>query len=815
LTVALIATSVAHASGLITNVNPSSNLLAPGSTSVAISFATTTATTCGYSVGTSLPYASMQPLDAAPATMHAGTIQGLSPSPATVNQVFLSCATDPSSPLALQYRSVAAPTGSYPRIGNIWWGNIWLQSKPQQAAKIQFYINPGNDPATANALHALNPEALILHDVNATSPPPGLPPGDLLKDVHGNPIGIWPGSPPLYLANLTKPEVATLIANYAYQVLVQSGLAFDGIFFDDFFTSISWLTHDVYGNPVQIDANGDGVPDDPATLDAAWQSGVYNMIAAFRKLAPYAYDSGHLNHLPPNAQDLAAFNGDSLVFDVANVREGKLDFGTLLGTYQQWFSQGQRPVITMVQSSPPNQLAYGYGYSPAQTMLPATAEFARTYYPNMRFGLGIALLGDGFFGHDFGDVSSGVTWWYDEYDFDLGSPLGAATQIASNVYRRDFTKGVVLVNGNPSQQTIALEPGLERFQGAQAPLYQYFIDDQYVIFDTSGRFSASGAWTTATFDTGSQLKVNGPFYHAIAGTAHVSGSPSDTAQWSLGIPADGQYTISIWLPAAPTASTWSKSAIYEIFSGGSVVASTTIDQTQAAAGDRWYTIGTVNLTAAASPVLHVRNGSTGTLIADAVYVQSAALYNDGAPTPQVILGAYDAILLKRQADTSGTKVPAVEYYYPAWNMYFVTAIPAEIAALDGGAFGGVWQRTGQAFNVYQTAGAPGSAATVWRFFSTTFAPKSSHFYSGIVSEYNSLLANPNWQLEGPVFSTPMPAGDGTCPAGSVPIYRLYNQNMGGAPNHRFTTDLNVRAQMIAVGWTPEGFGIGVVFCSPQ
>jgi hypothetical protein len=170
---------------------------------------------------------------------------------------------------------------------------------------------------------------------------------------------------------------------------------------------------------------------------------------------------------------------------------------------------------------------------------------------------------------------------------------------------------------------------------------------------------------------------------------------------------------------------------------------------------------------------------------------------------------------KTNLPTPSVTVPAVEYYYAAWNFYFETAFPAEIAALDGGAFGGVWQRTGQQFNVYALAGAPASSSTVWRFFSTIFAPKSSHFYTGIMSEYNSLLVNPNWELEGPVFNTPMPAADGTCPVGSIPIYRLYNNNAGGAPNHRFTTDTNVRAQMIAAGWTPEGFGIGVVFCSPQ
>jgi uncharacterized protein DUF5648 len=157
--------------------------------------------------------------------------------------------------------------------------------------------------------------------------------------------------------------------------------------------------------------------------------------------------------------------------------------------------------------------------------------------------------------------------------------------------------------------------------------------------------------------------------------------------------------------------------------------------------------------------------------------------------------------------------PAVEYYYADWNFYFVTAIPGEIAALDGGAFGGVWKRTGVQFNVYATANAPAGTPTVWRFFSTIFAPKSSHFYTAIVSEYNALVNGTiaGWELEGPVFSVPLPAGGSTCPAASIPVYRVYNNGMGGAPNHRFITDFNTVTQMIAAGWILEG----VVFCSPQ
>jgi hypothetical protein len=41
------------------------------------------------------------------------------------------------------------------------------------------------------------------------------------------------------------------------------------------------------------------------------------------------------------------------------------------------------------------------------------------------------------------------------------------------------------------------------------------------------------------------------------------------------------------------------------------------------------------------------------------------------------------------------------------------------------------------------------------------------------------------------------------PAGTIPLYRLYNNGQGGAPNHRYTVDPTVRAAMIARNWSPE------------
>jgi len=39
----------------------------------------------------------------------------------------------------------------------------------------------------------------------------------------------------------------------------------------------------------------------------------------------------------------------------------------------------------------------------------------------------------------------------------------------------------------------------------------------------------------------------------------------------------------------------------------------------------------------------------------------------------------------------------------------------------------------------------------------------------------------------------------TCPPATVPVYRLYNNGQGAAPNHRYTTNLGTRASMLMKG----------------
>ncbi len=160
----------------------------------------------------------------------------------------------------------------------------------------------------------------------------------------------------------------------------------------------------------------------------------------------------------------------------------------------------------------------------------------------------------------------------------------------------------------------------------------------------------------------------------------------------------------------------------------------------------------------------------------------------------------------------------VEYYHAAFDHYFITPLAGEIALCDAGTTPCEgWLRTGHSFNGFASDSAPPASASVCRFFNNSFAPRSSHFYAlhGFGCE-QTIAQFPDWQLESSaLFAMMVPDSAGRCPANTLPVYRLYNNGMGGAPNHRFTIDTSVRTQMIAAGWVPEGFGIGVTFCSPK
>jgi serine protease len=153
--------------------------------------------------------------------------------------------------------------------------------------------------------------------------------------------------------------------------------------------------------------------------------------------------------------------------------------------------------------------------------------------------------------------------------------------------------------------------------------------------------------------------------------------------------------------------------------------------------------------------------------------------------------------------TSMSAVSVIEYYWASRDHYFMTANPAEIAALDAAAPGG-WARTGQSFNAY--AQPTGIASRVCRFYIPAVYG-DSHYFSASPEECAAVQVKfPMFTYETPnAFYIGLPdVKTGACPAGTVPVYRLWNNRAD--TNHRYTTSLTIRSQMLAKGYVAEGYG---------
>jgi photosystem II stability/assembly factor-like uncharacterized protein len=168
-----------------------------------------------------------------------------------------------------------------------------------------------------------------------------------------------------------------------------------------------------------------------------------------------------------------------------------------------------------------------------------------------------------------------------------------------------------------------------------------------------------------------------------------------------------------------------------------------------------------------------------------------------------------------------TTISVVEFYNQALDHYFMSPLAPDIVALDTGVFGG-WARTGFTFNAYPTQASGGSGVNpVCRFF---IPPQhgNSHFFSASPADCAFILdqtaTNPSFSgyiLESPnaFFLALADTTTGACPAGTLPVYRLWNQRFDS--NHRFTTDPVIRDQMIARGYVVEGYGPpSVNMCAP-
>ena len=265
-----------------------------------------------------------------------------------------------------------------------------------------------------------------------------------LKDSSGNQVSTWTDT---YTINVTK-EWNSYLPQFVYDEILATGL-WDGIFYDMVWDKISWV------NEGDVDLDQDGQIDNPDLADAQWREGMVELFDNTRDLVGEEYlviingtnESSYQPYL----------NGRMFEsFPVPWEGDGSWDYNM---HYYKSLSENAYYWPVFIVNSNSNDTG------------------VNTDYQKVRYGLTSTLLYNGYYSFDHGITSHAQIWWYDEYEAYLGQPLNQAynltnnnsTEIGIGVWRRDFTKGFVLVNTSGKEQTIYFEDGYEKINGEQDP----------------------------------------------------------------------------------------------------------------------------------------------------------------------------------------------------------------------------------------------------------------------------------------------------------------------------------------------------------
>jgi len=267
----------------------------------------------------------------------------------------------------------------------------------------------------------------------------GLSDGWYLKNSSGKTFSFWPGTKML---NPTKDcpfykgqRWSDHLAYFVKDEILDSGL-WDGVFYDNAWGSMTWFTG------LDVDLNLDRRQD--YNLDKKWQEGMKYLFSQTKKLAG----------------DDFIIVGNSITTEYAGDYNGlmmenfsKQKWEDVMWAYKQNTADVLIPNINIINNNTGNN-----GYQD---------------YQNFRYGLASTLLLDGYYSFDWGDQSHEQLWWYDEYDTDLGAPVGGAISLAgydnfkSDVWKREYENGLAVVNTTSKLQRVDLGGEYEKISGFQ------------------------------------------------------------------------------------------------------------------------------------------------------------------------------------------------------------------------------------------------------------------------------------------------------------------------------------------------------------
>jgi chitodextrinase len=266
--------------------------------------------------------------------------------------------------------------------------------------------------------------------------------GWLLKDSAGNYIHVY-GDSSRYLLDVGNPSAQQAYINDTIQTL-RAHTGIDGIEIDNIATDIGSITRGVYPTKYpSLRAFQDAEVSFLSVVGPALRNAGYYVFAnAGGYVNDSTYDSGQDTNAfwTRIASYLSGLMNEYWVQDPNNL--SRLMDNTGSGYMHYW--SGWQKLVRTAQDAGADFLGVSIG---------STAD-VRT----MRFGKGSFLLdwngqGGAFIYAVAPAFTSGISPWNAAWTTDVGTPTGPKYQIATNVWRRDFSKGTVVVNPGASSVT--------------------------------------------------------------------------------------------------------------------------------------------------------------------------------------------------------------------------------------------------------------------------------------------------------------------------------------------------------------------------
>ncbi|MBP5275015.1 MAG: hypothetical protein ILO36_08805 [Abditibacteriota bacterium] len=590
---------------------------------------------CAYSVNEELPFDKMTPFDdREPSNMHTARLKGLNTAPGFVNRVYIKCSASEET-LEMVYcfltekddsLSGAALTGAdSPE-------ELLKTAGEDRLRRVSLISSAGMSREDIERIKSVNPSLVCLLETSITSAPEGLPDRYYLRDSDG---GLIEASPGLYRLDMTDFEAGNYISGRIYDELLKRSFVYDGC-----------LLMDMAMEPGEIYTDYGGVRHSPAAEkgEEAWYKGIVYALRNLRWLYPWGIVSARTSAVPEDTTLFKLLNGKGIVYSSENMTpEG---FRGLLDEYNGWMNRMLQNKVVLIETAAVDRL-------PARLILKMKEKENDPFmidenFGPYRFGYALSRLYDGYHTSRINEYLSFASPWFDEYGFDLGKPVSKAKyytreedgryekanvvnalgSVFDNVFRRDFEKGIVLLNGGSAPATVALEEEYQRFSSPAAPLYERYYDNE-------DAFSFSGPVAKKALAEGAESGAPELYF----GRSCAVCPEGSWAGCAIEVPFEGDYTLKGCFPSAGEGT----SVVYcDLFVNGEQQ-----DACETAAGENKSAVLFEKVLLKPGDKIELRISADGPFGLDYVYLASEKRYNDGSSVKEITLDPFDGILLKK------------------------------------------------------------------------------------------------------------------------------------------------------------------------